>query len=468
MKRRVFIAANLAAAASCLPNPVRRVMAGESPLLGNQAEEHAERSAADTAFTDGSDPMLTKVLDKHQQLFLQDLGRRCYRYLVEAADPSTGLVADRGRTDGRQFSQHASSAACGFAMAGHGVAATMGWADPETARLHVRRMLQSLLTIAEHERGFVYHFIDRQTGKRAMRCEASTIDTALMVAGAMHASQVFADDADIVSMADHLYRRVQWQSMLGDNGCFHMGWKPETGLLQHQWDTFSELTILVLLAIGAPAHQIPAECWNAWRRTMTLHHEGQPFLSYPPLFVHQYPHTFFDFRSVRSPSGRCYWQNSQTAHHAQIAFLKTLANRYPKLNHYGDDLWGITSSDSASGYRDWGGPYEDGVVRPDRGIDGTIVPSAAGGALSVVPKQATRTLMAQQQRFGQKIYGRYGFTNAFNPATGWIGPDVIGIDTGITLLSAANLINEGVWQPFMRHPAAQRALQRAGFTPVSA
>ncbi|QDT02243.1 hypothetical protein K227x_06160 [Rubripirellula lacrimiformis] len=449
MKRRLFLAAGLVTAASRLHH------AGSHSMAGDRSRDPQQAFNAQDAWT--------LAMERDKAEFLSDVGRRCYRYLVEAAHPKTGLVADRGRTDGSQFSDCASTAACGFALAGHGVAANQGWVDRPSAKEHVRRMLGSLLELAQHERGFVYHFIDRGTGKRAMRCEASTIDTALMVAGAMHASQVFADDADIVSMAGALYRRVEWRSMLGDNGCLHMGWTPESGMISHQWDTFSELTILVLLAIGAPTHSIPGECWNAWRRTKTLHHNGQPFLSYPPLFVHQYPHAFFDFRNVVSPSGRSYWQNSLTAHQAQIAYLKSLSQQSASLGHYGDDLWGITSSDSVAGYRDWGGPYEDGVTRPERGIDGTVVPSAAGGALATVPEQSLRTLIYQRDHYGQKVYGRYGFTNAFNPATGWIGSDVIGIDTGITLLSAANLTNEGVWKPFMQHHAAQRALDRAGF-----
>lgn len=402
-----------------------------------------------------------------QQDFLGDLQQRCYRFQIEAADPETGLVADRGRTDGSWFSDHASSAACGFALAGHGIAAQRGWVDSVVARDRVRRMLTALMEKVEHERGFVYHFIDRSTGKRAMQCEASSIDTALLVAGAMHASQVFADDARIVSLADALYRRVQWRWLLGDNNCLHMGWKPETGRLPYQWDVFSELTILVLLAIGAPEHQISGECWNAWRREKELHHKGEPFLSYPPLFVHQYPQAFFDFRGVASARGRSYWQNSRTGHLAQIAFLKALSKTESRFEHYGDDLWGITSSDSATGYRDWGGPYEDGVVRPDRGIDGTVVPSAAGGGLAIVPDQALHTLMHQRQLFDGDLYGRYGFANAFNPATNWIGPDVIGIDTGITLLAAANLTHQATWKPFMQHPAARRALNLAGFRATS-
>jgi hypothetical protein len=451
MKRRLFLAAGLATA---------------SRLQFASAESLAVAPSSDPGRTSNLNVGGPNLLITDQTDFVNDLGRRCYRYMVEAAHPRTGLVSDRGRTDGSGFSEYASSAACGFALASHGVAAAQGWVDVEVAKSHVRRMLTSLLSLAEHERGFVYHFIDRTTGARALNCEASTIDTALLIAGAMHASQAFTDDSEIVAMSDALYRRVQWRAMLGENGCLHMGWNPETGMISHQWDSFSELTILVLLAIGAPANEIPGECWQAWRRSKTLHHDGQPFLSYPPLFVHQYPHVFFDFRSVVSPSGRSYWQNSQLAHHAHIAYLKSLAQEHASFRHYGDDLWGITSSDSESGYRDWGGPYEDGVTRPERGIDGTLVPSAAGGALAIVPEPSLRTLNFQRQQYGATVYGRYGFANAFNPATGWVGRDVIGIDTGITLLSAANLINEGVWKPFMQHPAAVRALNRAGFRSI--
>ena len=83
--------------------------------------------------------------------------------------------------------------------------------------------------------------------------------------------------------------------------------------------------------------------------------------------------------------------------------------------------------------------------------------------MAIVPEQALFTLRKQKTQFGNTIFGRYGFANAFNPTTKWVSPDVIGIDTGITLLSAANLLCEGVWTPFMQHPSAQQALKLAGF-----
>lgn len=395
--------------------------------------------------------------------FLADLQRRCYRYFVDAADPQTQLISDRGRTDGSGFSAHCSIAACGFGLAAHGAAAVTGLASYDEAGSRVRSMLHSLVHLAENERGFVYHFINRVDGSRMFDCEASSIDTALMVAGAMHAAETFSDYPEIRSLSDQLYARVDWRWMLGGDNHLHMGWKPEQGFIEHRWDTFSELTILVLLAIGAPESPIPSSCWQAWKRDQVLQHEGEAFLSYPPLFVHQYPTAFFDFRELVSPSGRSYWRNSQIAHLAQIRFMEELGQRHSNLSHYSEDLWGLTSSDSQSGYRDWGGPYQSGQAEPERGIDGTIVPSAAAGGLAIVPDQAIQTLAYQREQFGESIYGPYGFVNAFNPANGWVNQDVIGIDTGISFLMAENLRTGQIWDAFMRHEAAQRALRLAGF-----
>jgi hypothetical protein len=414
-----------------------------------------------------SSPPVDYPLTPADVSLLNQMQRGNYQFFVDGADPVTGFVPDRGDAHGKWFSDHSSSAACGFALAGHAIATQNGWVDRDTAAARTRRLLDSLLHLAQHEHGFVYHFFGRNDGNRRMQCEASSIDTALLIAGAMTSRVTFGDDAEIVALADELYARVDWQWMLGDNDLMHMGWTPEHGRLPYQWDSYSELIILVLLAIGAPNHAIPPRCWQAWRREPVLSFEGQGFLSYPPLFVHQYPMAFFDFRAVRSPSGRSYWDNAIRGHRAQIAFMSQLASRYPQhFGHYGRDLWGLTSSDSADGYRDWGGPYQIDRFEPDRGIDGTVVPSAAAGGLAIVPEDALRTLHHQRQHFGDQVFGRYGFINAYNPARNWVGTDVIGIDTGISLIMADNLRTGGVWNAFMHHPAAGRALDLAGFTAI--
>jgi len=410
------------------------------------------------------DNVNTFQISRDQKRFLEDLRSRCYRYFIETADPITGLVPDRASFNRNAKSSYSSAACCGFALASFASAARSQWEDVGVAHASTLRLLTSLNTIAAHENGFVYHFIDCATGIRSPHSEASSIDTAIMLAGAMVAATTFSDDKNIVELANRLCDRIDWNWMLNGGNQFSMGWKPESGFLEARWDRFSELTLLVLIAIGARENSVSPDCWNAWRREDVIRHNGQSFLSYPPLFVHQYPHAFFDFKDFKSPSGRSYWENSVNAHLAQIEFMSELSKRYPdQLGHYGEDLWGLTSSDSAFGYRDWGGPYRQGHFEPERGIDGTIVPSAAAGGLPMVPQQALKTLQYQKDTFGDQVYGHYGFINAFNPRTNWFGSDVIGIDTGITLLMTENLLNGSIWNQFMQHEIAQRGFEAAGF-----
>jgi hypothetical protein len=129
---------------------------------------------------------------------------------------------------------------------------------------------------------------------------------------------------------------------------------------------------------------------------------------------------------------------------------------------YGPNLWGITASDSSKGYVVWGGPPRDPA------IDGTIVPSAAGGSFMFTPELSLTALKTMREKFGDRIYGRYGFVDAFNPQSGWIDTEVIGINVGIILLSAENGRTGDVWRWFMRNQEIPRAMDRIGFVVVKA
>jgi hypothetical protein len=170
--------------------------------------------------------------------------------------------------------------------------------------------------------------------------------------------------------------------------------------------------------------------------------------------VHQYSQSWFDFRGRRDRYAN-YFRNSVIATEVHRRFCLELTGRYP---HFTDDLWGITASDSENGYVIWGGPPEMGP------IDGTVVPSAAGGSLPFLPRATLRVLKHMKERYGSRAWSRYGFVSAFNPMRNWYGSDVIGIDTGVTLLMAENLRTGFVWNIFNRNPEVQRALTRAGFT----
>lgn len=406
------------------------------------------------------------ALDAEADAFLEDLSQRCFAFFNEQRHELSGLIPDRCATDGSNRSRHSSVAACGFGLAAMAIAERRGWIDSAEARTAVKAMLRSLVGAVQHHRGVLFHFVDVGDGHRLLASEASTVDTALCVVGALTASEAMSDDAEIVQLSDTLYRRVEW-SAYTDGDLMSMGFLPGEGLLPYHWEHYSELMVLLLLAIGAPQHAVEPRLWDRWRREPILHFRGQPYAHYPPLFVHQYTQAYFDFRG-RPDQYLDYYRNSQIATLAQIEFQSRLAEKYPaKFGHYGEDLWGLTASDSATGYRDWGGPYNDDEFEPRREIDGTLVPSAAGGALAILPRQALHTLMYQKKYYGKLIYGRYGFTNAYNPATGWVGPDVIGIDTGITLLMAENLRSGFVWETFGRNRYAQAAMAACGFADAS-
>lgn len=174
-----------------------------------------------------------------------------------------------------------------------------------------------------------------------------------------------------------------------------------------------------------------------------------------PRALEQGVHAWIDYRNRRETRGDGidYFENSITATLAHRAFCLDLAHDFPA---FGPNIWGITASDSAKGYLAWGGPPRD----PD--IDGTIVPSAAGGSLMFTPELSLAALRAMRDKYGERIYGKYGFADAFNPNTGWIDTDVIGINAGIILLSAENARTGNVWNWFMRNREIPRAMRLAG------
>jgi len=402
----------------------------------------------------------TSTLSAEDQTFLEDLSRRSFSFFWEQADPTTGLVLDRAHTDGsphREDRRHfASIAATGFGLTALCIAAERRWVEPRQAREQVRTILRFFAERSPHEHGWFYHFVDSRTGERFRNSELSSIDTALLLGGVLTARQRFRDDAEIVRLATRIYERVDFQWMLnGHPTLLSHGWRPESGFIKSRWDHYSEHTMLYLLAIGSPTHPISPESWWAWRRDWVTYGDYHYLAGAPTLFTHQYSHAWVDYRGRREDRAPHidYFQNSVTATQAHRAFCLDLAKEFPG---YSAEVWGISASDSAHGYVAWGGP-------PRRGpIDGTVVPCAAGGSLMFTPEISLAALRAMREKFGERIYGRYGFADAFNPATGWVDSDVIGIDVGITLLSAENLRTGNVWRWFGRNPEPVKAMRLIG------
>ena len=400
-----------------------------------------------------------EVFSSRDHAFLEDLERRSFQYFWDQAAAPTGVVLDRTRTDGTPADEDhrtvGSIAATGFGLTALCIAAERGWIRREDARERVRTTLRFFANRAPQEHGWFYHWLDVNTGERRWNSEVSSIDTALLLAGILTTRQYFPEDAEIARLATGIYERIDFPWMLnGHPTLLSMGWRPETGFIKSRWDDYSEHPILYLMAIGSRTHPITPEAWYAWKRNWN-EYAGYRYLGRTPLFTYQYSHAWVDFRGRREIKGERidYFQNSIRATLAHRQFCIDLAKDF---SAYGPNVWGISASDSIKGYVAWGGPPRDPA------IDGTVVPYASAGSLMFVPQLALAALKTIRAKYGQNVYGKYGFADAFNPNTGWVDRDVIGIDLGITLLSAEDARTGAVWRWFMKNPEIVKAMDLAG------
>jgi hypothetical protein len=402
-------------------------------------------------------------LSSVDEAMLDDLAHRSFLFFWEQSDPQTGITRDRTRCDGGKIAgpraDVGSTGATGFGLTALCIGAERGWVTRAQARERVRATLKAFANgpVAQKE-GWFFHFIDVKTGARAGLNEISTSDCTWLALGSLTVRQYFSEDAEIGRLATLIYERMNYRWMCdGSPNLLSHGWRPETGFIKHRYDKYCQLAAMYLLGIASPTHALPAAAWYAWERN-PYEYEGFKFIGGSLLWTYQFPFAWFDLRGRREALGSKvdYFENSAIATRAHKAFCLDLAKDFPG---YSENMWGITSAITAKGYKAWGGPSGPAPYR--KGIDGSVVPCAAAGSLMFVPEICLPVLHAIKERFGGKVYRRYGFVDGFHPTNGWVTDDVIGIDMGITLLAVENLRSGGVWKWFMANPEAGRALELA-------
>jgi hypothetical protein len=393
-------------------------------------------------------------LSSDDDRFLNDLEYANFLFFWEQANPLTGLVRDRASVYTRDRSILGSIASTGFGLTALCIGQKRGFVGQQEARDRVAATLRSLLNWQPNHRGFFFHWVNIDTGERIVDSEVSSVDTAILLCGVLTCRAHFTGDEEITTLATKIFDRVEWTWLSEDTPLLPHGWTPELGFLPVRWDLYSELMMMYLLGLGSSTFPLPPETWGVWKRT-TFDYDGTRYIgSFAPLFIHQYSQAWFDFRGKRDKYAN-YFENSVVATDVHRRFCIALSKQFPD---YSEDLWGITASDSEKGYQAWGGPPMTGP------IDGSVAPSAAGGSLPFQPQATLRVLKNIKSRY-PRAWGRYGFVNAFNPLKNWYDRDVIGIDTGITMVMAENVRSGFIWETFMKNPEAQRGMERAGFHP---
>ncbi len=430
--------------------------------------------------------------------FLDTLQARTFGYFWETANPANGLVPDRWPTP--SFS---SVAAVGFGLTAYPVGVERGYVTREQAAERTLTTLRFFWKAPQGpqpsgtigHRGFFYHFLDMQTGHRFENVELSTIDTGLFLMGALAAQQYFDRDdpreREIRALADSLYRRVEWDWMQLPSGLVSMGWKPDQGRFDYGYGGYTEAMFLNVLALGSPTHPVDPKVWPAFTSTYIWgNFHGQEHVNFAPLFGHQYSHVWIDFRGIRDEYMRAqgidYFENSRRATLAQRAYAVANPGGW---KGYGSDLWGLTASDGPMDTtlvidgraRTFHSYWARGAGLDEINDDGTLVPAAAGGSIPFAPEVTLPVLRSMRARYGEHLFQRYGFLDAFNPTldfqppkklqhgrvvpgVGWFDGDYLGIDQGPILLMAENYRTGLVWVLMRKNPYVVRGLCRAGFT----
>ena len=281
---------------------------------------------------------------------LDALQRDAFGYFLHETNPANGLVADKTQPDAP-----ASIAAVGFALAVYPVGVERSWmtrAEAAERTLAVLRFFwtspQGTAPDATGYKGFYYHFLDMKTGRRAGRCELSTIDTAFLLAGMLTAATYFdqdcEDEQEIRTLADALYRRADWQWAQNGGATITHGWKPESGFLKYRWEGYDEALLLYVLGLGSPTYPLPDESYPAWTSTYQWKEiYGHEFLYGSSLFIHQFSHLWIDFRGIQDDfmrdKGIDYFENSRRATHVQQQYA--IHNPHGFVG-YGQYFWGLT------------------------------------------------------------------------------------------------------------------------------
>jgi hypothetical protein len=430
------------------------------------------------------------------EALLDTLEQRTFAFFWERSNPGTGLTPDRWPT--QSFS---SIAAVGFALTAYPIGVERGYITRDAAAERTLATLRFFYQLPQSSaasgtggyQGFFYHFVDPASGLRFQTVELSTVDTALLLGGVLFCQQYFdasgGSEPVIRAYADSLYRRVDWQWASPRAPLVAMGWTPEGGFHQLDWRGYNEAMLVYLLALGSPTHPIDSSAWDAWTATYKWGvYYGQSHLGFAPLFGHHYSHVWVDFRGIADSymrgRGIDYFENTRRATYAQREYAIADPDGW---KGYDAAVWGLSASDGpadvaltvAGQPRRFFTYAARGASFTEVRDDGTIAPTAAGGSLPFAPEVAGPALVSMRDRYGDALFGQYGFVDAFNPTwqwaevplhhgrfvagKGWFDTDYLGIDQGPILAMLANYRSQLVWKTMRKSPYLIQGLRRAGF-----
>lgn len=293
---------------------------------------------------------------------------------------------------------------------------------------------------------------------------ADLVETGFMVEGLMTMRQFLdpnvPEEQDLIDRTNLLINGVEWDWFTRNQNVLYWHWSPTVGWAMNMTISgYNEALIIYLLAASSTTHTIePIVYHNGWARNGDIIN-GKMFYGYyqpvgwdygGPLFFAHYSFLGLDPRNLHDAYGN-YW--TQNVNHSLINWAYCADN--PKnFIGYSETCWGLTASDQPSGY---------GVHEPTND-NGTITPSAAVSSLPYSPEQSMDAIRHFYYILGDRLWGPYGFYDAFAVNEGWWANSFLAIDQGPIICMIENHRSGLLWDLFMTSPEVQQGLTKLGFS----
>lgn len=410
---------------------------------------------------------MTARLAADDEALLDELQRRTFAYFWDFAHPGSGLARDRARDDADPGDDKLAVGGSGFGILAHLVAVERGWVT-RAASLERLLAMTGFLLRAERFHGVFPHFLDGRSGAAlpmsALDDAADLVETAYLMQGLLAARRYFDGpgkaEAELRARVDRLWREVEWSwHTRGGEPVLYWHWSPRHGwAMNHRIRGWNECLIAYVLAAGAPVHAIAPEAYHQGWASGPAFLNGRPWhgITLPlgpegggPLFFAHYSFLGLDPRGLVDRYADYWAQNL-----AQVRIHEAHGRLNPNgFAGYGADCWGLTASDDPEGY----------AAHDPAHDNGTVSPTAALASLPYRPEASLRALRHFRFALGARIWGRYGFTDAFNESRGWYATSYLAIDQGPIVCMIENHRSGLLWRLGLGCPEVRRGLAHLGF-----
>ena len=408
-----------------------------------------------------------QTADLDDDALLDLVQRQTLRYFWDFAHPACGLARERSNVTPKYGLEAVTTGGSGFGVMAIIVGVSRSWIARAEAVDRLWTMVRFLLK-ADSYHGIWPHFLNGDTGKTipfSRKDDGSDlVETSFLIAGLLCARQYFdgEDEAEtrLRAAIDWLWREAEWSwHTQGGRNVLYWHWSPNNGWsMNHEIRGWNECLITYVLAASAPRYPIAPDIYHrGWAQgrdfTNGRTYDGIILPLGPhgggPLFLSQYSFLGIDPRGL-SDRYADYWQ--QCVSHAMVN--RAYCVRNPKgFKGYGPDCWGLTASDSPSGY-DAHSPNTD---------LGVITPTAALSSFPFTSEHSMRALRHFYHRLGERTWGEYGFIDAFSETADWYASSHLAIDQGPIIVMVENGRTGLLWSLLMSCPEIRHGLRRLDF-----